>query len=246
MGDFDKDERNPLGEMSDLRLELDECEDDFDIKCLLRFGTGEFSYKGKPYVLGFLRAQLQLGLEGLETVLGSDFSEATITHVNEVDSVLTGSSGGAAADAEFDTDGQARTRFVISAKARREHNREAKQEKTKLPISTLPGNRWQVEMPANDGALEGTVMSGERLTRLRRKTGVNRVGVVAEVHVKKREICVTPPSGNALTKALRLTKNRDEVVGLVLQKAMRREAADVTQHHPEVVVVSKTTFSEPE
>lgn len=246
MVDLNKDAQNPLDELSDLRLELSEEENFLDLVCLLRFGTGEYTHKGQTFEVGFLRAQLQLSLEGVETVLGSDFAEATIPSVEEVATVRSGKSATAGANAEFNSDGTLRTGFGLSAEVGQEVEREATWKTKRLPISTRPGNRWQIEMPTGDTALSGSAMRGERLTRLSRKAGVNRVGIIAEVQIKKREICVTPPKANSLTKALRLVKSRNEVVALVLQKAMRREAAEVAQHQPETVVVSKITFSEPE
>ncbi|RVT84557.1 hypothetical protein DXV76_12850 [Rhodobacteraceae bacterium CCMM004] len=247
--EFKTDSRNPLTEMSELRLEIIEVDGAFDINCRLRFGKMNFEHEKREYEVGVMLAALRLSLEGCETTLGDSYGENVFEPVveeNEYESTTAlGSQVGASIEnlekGGLTIGGEARVTGTMKQKL--------SHKKTYLPVSARPNESWEIgsKSAAKDesSSLEGTAIPGERLCRVRRKKGGNRLEIIGEVQVSKRSLRVSRKGGNKLSRALSEFQNKDAIVSQILKKAIQREAASQSSNHNSpVVVVSRGEISE--
>lgn len=244
-----KSEQNPLGELSELRLNVSHDEEGLDVACRLRFSTGDVSVGGRTFSVGFTEARLQLYLEGCETAFGCDFGSTELTkvtvHQRAEKSTLRGGEVAGGFSLEEVTPPAAK------GHAKREHQTSSvvTSDKTVLPMTAVPGNAWRIKNhsinPKERQVLEGSAIDGERLCRLLPIEGGNRLRVSAELQVKRANIKVEPAIGNKLGKIFSLARNRDAVVAKVLEKALRREASTVSAPQLQsTVVASRSELSE--
>ena len=71
------------------------------------------------------------------------------------------------------------------------------------------------------------------------------VAIVGEVQVSRKAIQVKAKGGNALSRIMSERQNKDAIVGLILQKAIRREAAaSLGNGNSSVVAISRCEVSE--
>lgn len=246
---FSKNDCNPLKELSELRLDISSSEDGFDVTCQLRFSTGEVSLRGREYTVGITEARLQLSLEGCETALGCDFGSAGLAVFSEDETISTKTAIGTGAQGAFSLDGICPPSAHIKANAERHHNHVFNAKKILLPMTAVPGNAWRVREASLQGtenrALDGAAIDGERLCKILRKDGGNRMQVVAELQVRRSSNKVNPTKGDIRGKLFSLKRNKDAVVAKVLEKAIRREAATIPQGgSATTVVASKAELTE--
>jgi hypothetical protein len=245
---FKRDEKNPLPEFAELRMEVLSDEGEFDVNCQLRFSSDEIDVVGRTFRVGIEEARLQLALEGCETVLGKDFGEALLAPVAHSETLTRETSTAASLGGSLDALGTPSGEIGASTSAAKNHVTQINQTRQSLPMTALPNAGWRIKsIQVVDGAgnpLDGTAMRGERLTRLKRRSGGNRVSVVAELQVKRSSITVKPTKGNRWGRMFSAASNKDAIVALILQRAMRREAASVPQQHENTVVVSRAAVTE--
>ncbi len=223
-------------------------QEEFDLICQLRFSSEEIEVCGKNFRVGFEMARLQLGMEGCETVLGTDFGEAVLSPVDHTDALTRETTISAGVDGGTDGLGAPRGSMNMAMGRKRTHVRQTNQTRRTLPMTALPNAGWRVKsLSITEGSgdpLDGTAMRGERLTRIKRKSGGNRMSIVAELQVKRSSISVKPTKANRLGSLFGAANNKDAVVAMILQRAMRREAASVPQQNENTVVVSRAIVTE--
>lgn len=246
---FSKNESNPLTEFAELRLEVMPDQDDFNVSCQLRFSTAEVSFKDREYSVGITEARLQLQLEGCETVIGYDFGDEGLTAYTEETSSTVQKEIWGGVGVSVSLEGIAVPSLSVGAKAENKHEHTIQTNKIHLPMKALPNGAWRVKSlsaKSKDAeVLDGTAMRGERLCRLRRKSGSNRLSLAAELQVRRSNIKVVPTKGNARGKMFSLKRNKDAVVAKVLEQAIRREASTIPQGQLEnTVAVSKSEVTE--
>ena len=99
---FKINNKNSLNELSELRFDIEELDQDFGLNCRLRFGTMIYQHNDREYEVGVSRASLRLNLEGCETTLDDTFGESELEVVEEVETSETETemalSGGVGAD----------------------------------------------------------------------------------------------------------------------------------------------------
>ncbi|WP_428515011.1 hypothetical protein [Roseovarius sp.] len=242
---MNKVEQNPLSELAALRLAISPDGEDFEVACQLRFSTGEVSVSGREYTVGISEARLQLGLEGCETALGCDYGNSELAIVEEEKSVTTQAGASGAVGGALSKDGIAIPSVAANAETGKVYNYTISGRKTLLPMTALPGNAWRIKVastkPGEQPVLDGTAIDGERLCRLLRKEGGNRLSLAAELQVRRSKITVTPAKGNKVGKLFNLTRNKDAVVAKILEKVIRREASTIPQGEKENAVVAART-----
>lgn len=243
-----KSELNPLTELAELRLSMNRGTSTYDVGCQLRFSSAELEFRNRDYLVGISEARLQLYLEGLETVLGEDFGDADLptTEATRESTSETDLSVGLAFEA--DVNGPNKSGIATGMGASRRRSQTLRSTSALLPMVALPNAAWRVrnvEGAGQDATLDGTAMRGQRLCRLQAKSGGNRTIVTAELQVRRSHLRVKPASGDKWGKRFSLIRNKDAVVGLVLQRAIRREAAAATGRElQKTVVVSKVEMLE--
>ncbi len=242
---FKKVERNPLQELAKLRLEIAPAAEDFDINCQLRFSAGEVCVSGREYTVGITEARLQLSLEGCETVMGCDYGNSELPKLHEESTITTQAQISGAAGVAPSMDGIALPSIEAKAGAERMYQHVVKQSNTVLPMVALSGDAWRIKRTESSGKggdfLEGSAIDGHRLCRVARKAGGNRLGIVAELQVRRSKIWVKPTKGNRMGKLFSVTRNKDAVVAKVLEKALRREASSSIRNSSTKAVAAART-----
>ncbi|MHA7827282.1 MAG: hypothetical protein ACX93P_06940 [Roseovarius sp.] len=246
---FKKIERNPLSELAELRLAISPDKGEFDVACQLRFSTGEVSVSGREYLVGISEARLQLALEGCETALGCDYGNSGLAVLEEEKSVTTQVGVGGSAGGALSIDGPVSPSASAKAGMEQTYSHVVSEKNTLLPMTVLPGNAWRVKVasvkPNEQTPLDGTAMDGQRLCRVLRNEGGNRLRVASELQVRRSKITVKPTKGNIRGKLFSLTRNKDAVVAKILEKAIRREASAIPLGHTEnAMVAAKTELTE--
>lgn len=244
---FISNDKNPFTELSELRLQMISAEQDFDLKCRLRFGKMHWEYKDRQYEVGVSRAFLRLTLEGCETLLGNSLGESLLETVIEEDSLETRTFVGTEVSlgAGLDSGVNLKANASMNADAGIVRTRSLKQTKTYLPVSTLPNDSWEIKTKTvtgqSDTVIEGTAIAGASLCALRRKNGGNRVSVLGEVQINKSDIRVSAKGGNSLQKILVEWQNKDAIVSQILKKALQRDAsANRAATYSSTMVISRS------
>jgi hypothetical protein len=226
---FKSNDKNPLTELSELRLEVEQDQQDFAVKCLLRFGKMLFEYKDREYEIGLSRAHLRLALEGCKTAMGSAYGENVLEHVEEEAELEIQTSIGFDAAGGADADVGAIATTNAHAHASRSQNQKRSQVKRHLPVMARPNDSWEVKAQSvaekSEKTIEGTAIPSQRLCVLQRKQGGNRISVVGEVHVSKTAVKVSATGGNFVGKSFSELLNKDAIVSLILKRAVQREAS---------------------
>lgn len=242
---FKKVERNPLSELAKLRLETAPDAEDFDINCQLRFSAGEVCVSGREYTVGITEARLQLSLEGCETVMGCDYGSSGLPKLHEETTITTQAQISGAAGVAASMDGIALPSLEAKAGAEKMYQHVVQQSNTVLPMVALSGDAWRIKRTESSGKngdfLEGSAIDGHRLCRVARKAGGNRLGIVAELQVRRSKISVNPTKGNRIGKLFSVTRNKDAVVAKVLEKALRREASSSIRNSSTKAVAAART-----
>lgn len=225
---FKTDDKNPLTELSELRFEFGPAEQEFVLKCRLRFGKMQYEHSEREYEVGVSRAYLRLSLEGCETTFGSAFGESVLEPVVEEDGVEAQAFVGIEASVGVNSDTGANANASASSGACGIRKRRLSQNRVHLPVVARPNDSWEVQPKSVTGQtenmIEGTAIPGTRLCALRRKQGGNRIAVVGEVQVSKSAIKVSAKGGNRLNKAMSEWQNKDAIVSQILKRAIQREA----------------------
>jgi hypothetical protein len=235
--------QNLLDELSELRLAIAPCDDSFDVTCRLRFASTDVELHGRSYTVGISEARLQLSLEGCETAIGYDYGAAELASGSEERSSSNQSQVGGQAGGSISLDGLAIPSASVKAAAEAAFTHAISMKRELLPMTALTNNAWRVRdvFSKSGGApLEGSAMEGQRLCRLQRKEGGNRLNVSAELQVKRRAISVNPSKGDKRGKLFSLSRNKDAVVAKVLEKAIRREASTMSRNTPDDTIVAST------
>ncbi|WP_368186513.1 hypothetical protein [Aestuariibius sp. HNIBRBA575] len=227
--DFKINSTNSLNELSELRFDIEELDQDFGLNCRLRFGTMIYQHNDREYEVGVSRAFLRLNLEGCETTLDATFGESELKVVEELQTSETetdiGVSGYGGVDGSGGLDGSA----AVYGKAGAKTKRTRAQSRTLLPVVAKPNDSWEVRphtvVGKTNNSIEGTAIPSARLCVLRRKRGGNRMSVIAEVQVSKSAIKVAASHGNKMGKTLSEWRSKDVIVSQILKRAIQREAA---------------------
>lgn len=244
---FKINDKNSLSELSELRFEIEELEQNFGLNCRLRFGTMLYQHNEREYEIGINRAFLRLNLEGCETTLDDAFGESELEVVEEVETsemeAELGMSGGGGIDVIGKPVGSVSGHGAAGVKASKTR---AKSKKL-LPVVAKPNNSWEVRPDTVVGktsdCIDGTAVPNTRLCVLRRKRGGNRMSVIAEVQVAKSAIKVTASHGNKMGKTLSEWRSKDVIVSQILKRAVQREAANPTTSTA-VVAISRCEIAE--
>ncbi|MEL7129715.1 MAG: hypothetical protein AAGK23_09220 [Pseudomonadota bacterium] len=217
--------------------------------CQLKFGVMRLEHSGYQFDIGLSRAVLRLDLEGCETKLGTNFCERPLAHVEETNVATSSSAFEANAGASV-VKGQGATGF-LSGKGGVDKSNATQRSliKTDFPVRALPNDAWEISAPTvkdNDvSTIQGTALSGQQLCQLQRTQGGNRMVVHGELHARKSDIEVSQKGGNKMGKMFSKRQNRDTLIGLVVGRAIEREATTSgAMPRPETVVVSKSEISE--
>lgn len=226
---FKNSRQNFIAELSELRLAITQADEVFDLACLLRFGATDVDLHGSCYSVGITEARLQLSLEGCETCMGSDYGVAGLASAIEEQTSKTQMTFEGRGGGSIGADGTALPSVSIGAGGVAVNTRTVSATKDLLPVTALPNNMWRIRSAdaalGKGSVLEGSAMDGDRLCRIQRKDGGNRLGVSAELQVRRNAISVKPAKGSSLGKRFSLRRNQDAIVAKVLEKAIRREAA---------------------
>lgn len=226
---FKETRQNFLAELSELRLAIAQADEVFDLSCLLRFGSTDIDLHGSSYSVGITEARLQLSLEGCETCMGSDYGVAGLVSATEEQTTKTQMKLEGRVGGSIGLEGSSIPSASLGAGGEAVNTRTVSARRELLPMTALPNNMWRVRSadaaPDKGGVLEGSAMNGDRLCRLQRKEGGNRLGVCAELQVRRKAISVKPAKGSIWGKRFSLRSNQDAIVAKVLEKAIRREAA---------------------
>lgn len=225
---FTSTHTNPLSELVELRLEIDHQEQALDVICRLIFGIMHYEHRGRQYEVGVRQAHLRLALEGCETLLHGAFGENHLAPVSE-ETVET-------REQLFKSNAAGKISSIPTAAAGSEielvdsKSSTRRQVKNLLPVQHGPNDTWKISPKSinndRDRAIEGTAIPGSRLCLLRRKAGGNRLSVVGEVTSPRTAFQVKAIGGNALGKLMSEHLNKDAVVSRILERAIRREAAN--------------------
>lgn len=247
--EFRTQRKNPLTELSELRLEIEPADTDFELKCLLIFGKMQYEHNGREYEVGVSRAHLRLSLEGCETTLGTAFGESVLEPVVEVDGLEIQSNACIGVSASSSSNTGTNATVKASAGVSGVRKQQLRQTKVHLPVVAGPNNSWKVEPKAVTGGcknmIEGTAIPSARLGVLRRKQGGNRMAIIGEVQISKSAIIVSAKGGNRLNKTMVEWRNKDVIVSLILKKAIQREAASsVLGRSSSTVAFSRSEVSE--
>jgi hypothetical protein len=226
---FKIDNENSLTELSELRLEVDEHDQQFGLVCLLRFATMHYQHKDREYEVGVSRAVLRLNLEGCETTLDNAFGENTLAIVEEYEAAEAETAASASGSLGLQFRGTIDGSAAISGDANNKMTRKRERSKAYLPVVARPNNCWEVKPVTVIGTavsnIDGTAIPSERLCLLRRKKGGNRMSIIAEVQVSKSAINVAAKRGNKVGKRLAEYQNKDAIISQILKRAIQREAA---------------------
>lgn len=249
ISNFKKIEINPLTELTELRMELSESEEELELHCQMRFATAEVEFSNRSYYVGINQARLQLYLEGWEKVLGKDLGDNTIPTVEKSSELVRETNAGGQVDVALNSTGSMKSGIAGNAGSGMKRVDTASFSTSLQPVTPQPGNAWKVEANSVDGSrpkpLEGTALSGERLCSLKKQSGSNRSTVSAELQVRRNKISVEPATGNKWGKRFSLLRNKDAIVAKVLQNALSRETELATNRSLEFyVVASKVEFEQ--
>lgn len=246
---FRIDGRNPLTELSELRFDYSVSEDELSLKCRLILGIMKLCYNKRDYEVGVVHAFLRLNLEGCETTLHPLYGEEVLGEMIEdtsshIDATLTGT---AALSLKSEMNLGAELGASVSASNIQTTRRS--QSRKRLPVKALPNSTWEIlSLDLNnigDKPIEGTVIPSAILCRIRLRDGGNRLSILGEVQVSKKALKVMPKGGNRVSKGFSEWQNKDVIVGLILQKAIRREASSsVGGETDSFVAVSRCEISE--
>lgn len=224
---FNIRDANPLTELSEIRFDVSQVEEIFELRCRLRFGRMHYEYKDREFEVGVSRAFLRLSLEGCESTLDSSYGENVLNSV--VDNTSADTKLAAGANITGNVTSGVGVGAGVGASAEVRHS--SSQSSIRLPVKALPNNSWEVEPQKVTGEastiIEGTAIPGEVLCKLRRKQGGNRLAIIGEVQVSKNSVKVTSKGGNRLLKSMTEWQNKDAIVSQILRKAIQREASGV-------------------
>lgn len=237
---------NPLGEFSELRSRLEKNDEYLDLFATVKFGLMRINLDDCDYILGASRAYLAIQTSGLEISMGTVLGEAPFepwveTEEHSKVSQKSGSIGASVRASDVGSsanlDGSAEAGTTGSRK------KSLKRETKKLPVKSLPGNRWEIsdaDISGNKRQMEGTALSNEMICKLVEESKSNQASLSLDLYVRKIDLVVTA-EGNKLARRFKLLKNKEAVIGLVAQKALRREIAreDFGQNE-KTMVVSRT------
>lgn len=242
MAEFRENKSNALTELSELRMELSENGELLDVLCQIKFATAEVEFSNRSYCVGIRQARLQLYLDGWETSLGSDLGSKPIAAIETSKQQVSETALSGKAEAGIDSTGSAHGGLSGSASRTTKLIDSQCITSTNGPIVSLPNNAWKIEATAlaneRPKPLEGTVLQGERLCSIKKQGRSNRSRVTAELQVRKSKVCVEPSSGNKLGKRFSILRNRDAIIGKVLERALAREAEQATTRSLDASVVA--------
>ena len=194
--------KNPLTELSELRFEFAPTEQDFELKCLLRFGKMHYEHNSREYEVGVKRADLRLSLEGCETVLGSALNERELEVVVEEDTLVVQTAVGTEASCSANSGIGVGAKASANASAAGTRERRLSKNTVHLPVTARPGDSWEIRPKSvtsqNESLIEGTAIASLRLCAIRRKQGGNRIAIVGEVQVSKSAFNVSAKGGNRI------------------------------------------------
>lgn len=236
-------EKNPLNELSELRIEIVQQEDYADLICLVRFGTATLHFKGRSYQIGFNSAQLTLTLEGWRTAIGHDLGDQLMGTILQSDSLTKTVSKGVGLNGSIGH--QVNPKMTADAKAGAEFERvsELVSSSSLAPVKALPNGSWLIENNALDEkrrVLTGTAIGGKKLCRIKEVFGSNKSEIFLELIIDRKCISIEPSTGNKIGKKFSVRKNKDAIVAKILEKAMAREVARfMGQDNDEYFVASK-------
>lgn len=248
-GTFKIIDKNSLGELSELRFDIEELEQNFGLNCRLRFGTMQYQHNDREYEIGISRAFLRLNLEGCETTLDGMFGESVLEVVEECDTAETEAAFSVGGLVDVNSNGSIHGSTGVAGGAGGKVSRKREKTTTYLPVTACPNNSWEISPPTVMGKsaveIKGTAISNERLCVLRRKKGGNRMSVIAEVQVTKGAIKVAASGGNKMGKALGEWQNKDAIISQVLKLAIQREASTTYRDGSNAVVaISRCEIAE--
>ncbi|MFK5981061.1 MAG: hypothetical protein QM488_19495 [Rhizobiaceae bacterium] len=249
---FGEDRINELDELSELRLNLEQENHGFELMCSLKFGNMQYEYNERCYQIGVTRAYLRLALEGCDTKLDGIYGENLLSSVTEENStehqteVVRSGMLAAGIDANLVVNGSGSA--AVSAKASRRETVSQTQTSVRSPVVAAPNNSWKIEYPTGGEkkkAIEGTLISNERLCPIVRKKGGNRMGIIGELHVSKSAFKITAEGGNRIGKTASEWRNKDPIIAQILKRAIQREAAmQAPSSNSSTVTICKTHIFE--
>jgi len=227
---FKTNDKNPLTELSELRFNIAQRDKEFNLSCRLMFGKMSYEFKGREYEIGVSRAFLRLTLEGCETTLDKRFGENVLAPMSEENCIETEVCAGTEASVGTSMTSGINVGANASGQAYHTQKRTVNQNVQHLPVTACPNSSWEVKplsVSSNGKSLiEGTAIPNKRLCSLQRKQGGNRIVVIGEVQISKSDIKVSARGGNMNFKAFNTFRNKDAIIGLILKRAIQREAAN--------------------
>ena len=246
---FKKSELNPLTQLSQLRMAIAPDDDGYGVACQMRFSTGDVSFSGRENTVGITEARLQLALEGCETALGCDFGNVDLQVVDEEEMATSEANYSGDIKAGVSCDGIELPSASVRAKGEKQHRKVRRSNKTLLPMTAVPTDAWKVKVVSANTkenlVLDGAAIDGQRLCKLQRKEGGNRMHLSAELQVRRSSISVVPRKGDIVGKLFSVKRNKDAVIAKVLERAIRREASSIRHSQTEsTVVASKAELTE--
>lgn len=241
--------KNPLTDLSELRLQIENIEDRLSLRCQLKFGVMRLDHDGFHFEVGLSRAVLRLALEGCETKMGSNFAERHLEAVTETETSKSSSSWGVNVEAGFSELSNPKLELRGHGAIGSEWERIQSKNGFRHAVRALPNDGWEVSAQTigtkSNTMIEGTALSGDVLCELQQLSGGNRLSVVGELQASKRTINVVAKGGNVVGRNLLRRENRDAVLGIIVGKALEREAVQVgVGQHDTHLVASRCEVGE--
>lgn len=242
---------NPLTELCELRLRAEQSgkKGTVEVFGTLKLDSMSLTVEAVEYRIGLSKAYLSLKLSGFDVVMGTLLGEIEIAAVehNEVHSERTGASY--ELNAKSNT-GDHNYSLGASAAAETSARNDTTRKKTnrETAIRSLPNNRWEITVPTPTRSKEwikGAVISNSSICRLDSIRGANTTGISADVTARKLDVEVDTVGGNAMARRMRLYRNKEAVVGVLVAKSLSREIArNNSESDEKYLVVSRCEVKE--
>lgn len=228
---------NPFTELSELRLELTNREGRTSLRCKLRFGLMLLSLEEREYEIGVTKATLAVKMSGCEQTMDAAFGESCLSPSSETYSKKHENSANIGAN--FDTNTSSLASGVVGTSSKSNFSSDLTSTRSILPVTAKPGDCWEIKSTQpNQKLINGTAISGTELCGIQRKKGSNRISVVGELQVRKRNLDIQAKEGNRIGKLFGKWQNKDAIIGLIVKNAIGRESVRRNSSVSDLIVIS--------
>ncbi len=257
---FKRQVANPLTEISELQVFVDTREEEDGVLIVssdVRIASVVGDIGGRDFKYGPRRASLRFVISGCEATRGARFNDSPpepmeISEVlreaitNEKSTGLHAAAGiGASLQgtaASFGLNGEIGSKATSVAQL----ERTSSARKLSKFVKSRPNLRWEFEPRNGDDPasfLDDTYLAQHEMFSAEVSHGANKVSVDGLLYCRKRDfsiIAVEKKRGDGFTQS----KNREAIMNLVLQKALKEAEVSTGLLGEEYIVLSKCTVSD--